>query len=82
MKIEGKVVDCLPNNVYRVSCIFDFNGTKKEATVSAYSSGNIQKNKIKIIEGDEVTIEIPDGLKSMCRLISRKRKINSAPFKS
>lgn len=52
MELRGKVIEVLPNNMYRVE--LDANQHK----VLAYSSGKIRQNKIKIIEGDSVTLEV------------------------
>jgi len=47
---EGKVVEVLPNGVFRVDI--------ENNIVLAYTSGNIRKNKIKIIQDDRVSVEI------------------------
>ena len=48
--MEGMVTEVLPNGNFRV----DVNGH----TILAYTSGNIRRNKIKIIEEDRVSVEI------------------------
>ena len=48
--MEGKVSEVLPNGNFRV----DVNGH----TILAYTSGNIRRNKIKIIEDDRVSVEV------------------------
>ena len=50
VSMEGKVSEVLPNGNFRV----DVNGH----TILAYTSGNIRRNKIKIIEEDRVSVEI------------------------
>jgi translation initiation factor IF-1 len=52
IELRGKVIEVLPNNMFRVE--LDENNHK----VLAYSSGKIRQNRIKIIEGDSVTLEI------------------------
>jgi translation initiation factor IF-1 len=47
---EGKVMEVLPNGVFRVEI--------NEHIVLAYTSGNIRKNKIKIIQDDRVSVEL------------------------
>jgi len=47
---EGKIVEVLPNGVFRVDI--------ENNIVLAYTSGNIRKNKIKIIQDDRVSVEI------------------------
>jgi translation initiation factor IF-1 len=50
VKMEGVIIDVLPNGNFRV----DINGHQ----ILAYTSGNMRKNKIKIIEEDRVSVEI------------------------
>ena len=50
VSMEGKVSEVLPNGNFRV----DINGH----TILAYTSGNIRRNKIKIIEDDRVSVEV------------------------
>lgn len=52
LEFRGTVVEVLPNSMFRV---------KLEATdhlLIAYSSGKIKQNKIKILTGDSVTVEV------------------------
>lgn len=49
-KMDGKVIDVLPNAVFRVT----INGGQ---TVTGYISGRMRKNDIKILLGDTVEIE-------------------------
>jgi translation initiation factor IF-1 len=48
---EGRVVEVLPNATFRIQLT---NGH----TVTAYLSGKLRMNYIKIVEGDRVTIEM------------------------
>jgi translation initiation factor IF-1 len=48
--MEGMVTEVLPNGNFRV----DINGH----SILAYTSGNIRRNKIKIIEEDRVSVEV------------------------
>jgi translation initiation factor IF-1 len=48
--MEGLVTEVLPNGNFRV----DINGH----SILAYTSGNIRRNKIKIIEEDRVSVEV------------------------
>jgi len=52
IELMGTVTEVLPNSMYRV--------TVKENghVVLAYGSGKIRQNKIKILEGDVVTLEM------------------------
>ncbi|KAK4525847.1 hypothetical protein GAYE_SCF17G3756 [Galdieria yellowstonensis] len=51
LEAEGKVVDTLPNAVFRVELD---NG----AIILAHISGKLRKNLIRILEGDRVKVEI------------------------
>ena len=49
--MEGRVVDTLPNTTFRVQLT---NGH----TVIAHISGKMRKNYIRILTGDQVTVEL------------------------
>jgi translation initiation factor IF-1 len=51
LEIEGIVNEVLPNTTFRVTLD---NG----ASVTAYASGKIRKNRIRILAGDKVTLEM------------------------
>ena len=51
IEVEGKVVDCLPNTVFRVQLP---NGHK----VLAHLSGKMRVHFIKILPGDTVVVEL------------------------
>ena len=48
--MEGTVLEVLPGSMYRV----DINGH----TVTAYLGGKMKQNKIKVVEGDRVEVEM------------------------
>ena len=50
LKIDGTVIDCLPNAMFRV----EIPGGNK---VMGYISGKIRQHDIKILLGDKVSIE-------------------------
>ena len=50
LKIEGQVQEVLPNGMFKVS----INGN----LILAYISGNMRKNRIRILERDRVEVEI------------------------
>lgn len=52
MKFPGKVVEVLPNTTYRVK--FDDN----DHIVLAHLSGKMRQNKIKVLAGDSVEVEV------------------------
>jgi len=51
LEMDGVVEEVLPNTQFRVSLS---NG----ATVLAYAGGKVRKNRIRILAGDRVTLEI------------------------
>jgi len=52
IEMVGQVTEVLPNSMYRVT--INENGH----VLLAYGSGKIRQNKIKILEGDVVTVEM------------------------
>ncbi len=51
MSFEGRVAELLPNAMFRVKLDNDH-------MILAHSSGKMRKNKIRILEGDRVTVEM------------------------
>lgn len=51
LEIDGIVNEVLPNTTFRVTLD---NG----ASITAYASGKIRKNRIRILAGDKVTLEM------------------------
>ena len=51
IEVEGKVIDILPRNEYRVEL-------ENKHTVIAHVSGKIRMNKIRILTGDTVVVEL------------------------
>jgi len=51
IEVEGKVIDILPRNEYRVEL-------ENKLTVIARVSGKIRMNKIRILTGDTVVVEL------------------------
>lgn len=51
IEVEGKVIDVLPRNEYRIEL-------ENKLTVIARVSGKIRMNKIRILTGDTVTVEL------------------------
>jgi translation initiation factor IF-1 len=50
VRLDGKVVEVLPNGMFKVN----INGH----VLLAYTAGNMRKNKIKIIQDDNVSVEM------------------------
>ena len=51
IKMRGKIVELLPNATFKVELE---NGHQ----IIAYTSGKMRKNRIRVLAGDEVTVEI------------------------
>jgi translation initiation factor IF-1 len=66
IQMEGRVIDTLPNTTFRVQLT---NGH----TVTAHISGKMRKNYIRILTGDQVTVELTPYDLSKGRIIYRGR---------
>lgn len=51
LELTGKVIDVLPNSTFKVEL-------ETGSTIIAYTNGRIRQNKIRIITGDSVKVEI------------------------
>lgn len=51
VEFRGRVVEVLPNSTFKVTL-------ENNHTLIAYSSGKIRQNKIRIIQGDDVCVEV------------------------
>jgi len=51
IKLEGEVVDVLPNAMFKVSL-------NTGQTILGYISGKMRQNEIRILDGDRVEIEL------------------------
>ena len=51
IKMRGKILELLPNATFKVELE---NGHQ----IIAYTSGKMRKNRIRVLAGDEVTVEI------------------------
>ena len=51
LEFKGKVIDLLPNAMFRVELE---NGVK----VTAHTAGKLRKNRIRVLQGDSVTVEM------------------------
>ena len=64
IQMEGRVTDTLPNTTFRVELS---NGH----TVTAHISGKMRKNYIRILTGDQVTVELTPYDLSKGRIVYR-----------
>ena len=51
LEMRGKVVELLPNAMFRVKLDNDH-------TILAHTSGKMRKNRIRVLAGDRVTVEM------------------------
>ena len=51
LEFKGKVIDLLPNAMFRVKL-------ENGHTVTAHTAGKLRKNRIRVLQGDNVTVEI------------------------
>lgn len=65
LKLEGKVVDVLPNATFKVQL-------ENGMTVLSYASGKMRQNDIRILLGDKVDIEVTPYDTSRGRIVRRK----------
>jgi len=54
LTVRGKIIEVLPDTKFKVA--IDIQG--KEFTVLGYISGKMRMNYIKLVEGDEVQVEM------------------------
>ena len=66
IEVEGKVVEPLPNTMFRVELE---NGHE----VLAYLSGKMKVNRIRILSGDEVTVQLSPYDLTRGRIVYRKK---------
>ena len=51
LEFKGKVTDLLPNAMFRVQL-------ENGHTVTAHTAGKLRKNRIRVLQGDKVTVEV------------------------
>jgi len=51
LEFKGTVIDLLPNAMFRVKL-------ENGHTVTAHTAGKLRKNRIRVLQGDKVTIEM------------------------
>jgi translation initiation factor IF-1 len=51
LEFKGKVIDLLPNAMFRVKL-------ENDHIVIAHTAGKLRKNRIRVLQGDNVTVEI------------------------
>ena len=51
LEFKGKVTDLLPNAMFRVKL-------ENNHIVTAHAAGKLRKNRIRVLQGDNVTVEV------------------------
>ena len=51
LEFKGKVIDLLPNAMFRVQL-------ENSHIVTAHAAGKLRKNRIRVLQGDSVTVEM------------------------
>ena len=51
LEFKGKVMDLLPNAMFRVKL-------ENEHIVTAHAAGKLRKNRIRVLQGDNVTVQV------------------------
>ena len=51
LEFKGKVIDLLPNAMFRVQL-------ENGHVVTAHTAGKLRKNRIRVLQGDSVTVEM------------------------
>ncbi len=64
LTMNGVVLEVLPNTIFRVEL-------ENGLTITAHASGKIRKNKIRILKGDKVEIEMTMYDLSKGRIVRR-----------
>mgnify|MGYP001204235148 FL=1 len=64
LEFKGKVTDLLPNAMFRVQL-------ENGHTVTAHTAGKLRKNRIRVLQGDSVTVEISSYDLTKGRIIFR-----------
>ena len=64
LEFKGKVTDLLPNAMFRVQL-------ENGHIVTAHTAGKLRKNRIRVLQGDNVTVEMTPYVLTKGRIIFR-----------
>ena len=70
LEFKGKVTDLLPNAMFRVKL-------ENGHTVTAHTAGKLRKNRIRVLQGDNVTVEMTPYDLTKGRIIFRGENLAS-----
>ncbi len=65
LEYKGKIIKCLPNAMFEVKII------ENGHIVIGYTAGKLKKNRIRVLEGDEVLCSISPYDLKRCRITFR-----------
>lgn len=51
LEVEGEIIEVLPNQMFKVKL-------PNEHVLTAYTGGKMRQNKIRLVQGDEVRLEV------------------------
>ena len=51
LEFEGEVIETLPNTKFKVKL-------ENDHIITAHTSGKLRKNRIRVLQGDNVTVEV------------------------
>jgi translation initiation factor IF-1 len=66
ISLEGKVEECLPNAMFKVKL-------EQGPVILGHISGKMRQNKIQILLGDRVKVEMSPYDLSKCRIVYRSK---------
>lgn len=66
LELRGKIMELLPNATFRVKL-------ENNHVIVAYTSGKMRKNRIKIVVGDDVTVQMTPYDLNKGRVIHRHK---------
>jgi len=66
ISLEGKVEEVLPNAMFRVKL-------EQGSTVLGHISGKMRQNRITILQGDKVRVEMSPYDLTKCRIVYRSK---------
>lgn len=66
ISLEGKVEELLPNAMFRVTL-------EQGSTVLGHISGKMRQNRITILQGDKVRVEMSPYDLTKCRIVYRSK---------
>ena len=64
LQFKGEIIDVLPNAMFRVKL-------ENGHIVTGHTAGKLRKNRIRVLQGDTVTVEMTPYDLSKCRIIFR-----------